>query len=56
MNVFLFAMFSTLVKIGLHAESATVDFEGDIYLLYRHLLHLKNKQSSSKLMLSEKIK
>lgn len=56
MNVFLFAMFSTLVKIGLHAESPTVDFKGDIYLLYRHLLHLKNKQSSSKLMLSEKIK
>lgn len=31
MNVFLFVMFSILVKIGLYVESVMVEFKGDIY-------------------------
>lgn len=38
MNVYLFVMFSTLVKIGLHAESATVYPKDDIYQIFSVIL------------------
>lgn len=38
MNVYLFVMLSTLVKIGLHAESATVYPKDDIYQIFSVIL------------------